>query len=94
MSNSNRTLFLKLQSFGFSEPFAEYLQQNTQCSCYVDEYFPFLSKHIFKQLIEEDQLVMEEATSFHSSPLVRFQALAQSITGELTACSKSPSVQQ
>lgn len=23
MSNSNRTLFLKLQNFGFSEPFAE-----------------------------------------------------------------------
>lgn len=37
---------------------------------------------------------MEEASSFHFSPLVRFQALAQSVTGELTACSKSPSVQQ
>lgn len=48
VNNFNRTLFLKLQSFGFSEPFAEYLQQNMQCSCCLDEYFPFLSKHIFK----------------------------------------------
>lgn len=53
VSNSNGTLFLNLQSFGFSEHFAEHLQQNTGCSCCVDEYFPFLSKHIFKQLIEK-----------------------------------------
>lgn len=94
VSNSNGTLFLNLQSFGFSEHFAEHLQQNTGCSCCVDEYFPFPSKHIFKQLIEKHQLVMEEASSFLSSPLVRFQALAHGVTGELTACSKSPSVQQ
>lgn len=94
VSNSNRTLFLKLQSFGFSQPFAECLQQNMGCSCCVDEYFLFFQNIFFKQLIAKDQSVMEEASSFHSSPFVRFQALALSVTGELTACSKSSSVQQ
>lgn len=50
------TLFLKLQSFGFSEPFAEYLRSRKMAVAGVLlSAFLILSKPISKQLIAKDQ---------------------------------------
>ena len=50
------TLFLKLQSFGFFEPFAEYLcNRKMGVAAVFLNAFPVLSKPISKNMIAKDQ---------------------------------------
>lgn len=98
-ANSNMTSFHKLQSFGFSEPFAEYLcNRKAGTAAALRSAFPVLSELISEPLIANGQrsdgqgialwLQTLGAHSVWQAGLVMLQALAQGITKRLIAFSR------